>query len=245
MTSVVAACDAAEVSDATDQSSADTAGFKMSRTEVFTLLGAVFGVLPLLFCAMRVMAVSGGDVDTLRTLVQNLDVKALVLATILPIGGTVVFWVQVALLMFSLGRSTAPEYKRALRAASVLLFPITVAILWAATPPRQVQFNLLILGGFASVIVIGAATKGRIRQSLVALVALAIVAFSFAGVITVLVQDDMWVPFERIRMKDGSLVDGYVLGVDGTWTRYMDSDDNRVYIVPTGEIVRRDLVSRP
>lgn len=220
------------------------ADFRLSRAELFTLLGAVFGVLPIVFCAMRVMVVSGGDYNSLRMLVQNLDVKALVLATILPIGGTLIFWTQFVLLLFAVANNTPEQYKRLLRALFISLLPISVAILWVATPRRQVFINIAILASILLVIVVAGKVPGAIGRLLTTLSALVLVALLFAGVVTVIVKRDMWVPFERITLKDHSVVEGYILGVDEEWTRYMDSSNRSIRIVQTDQIKARDLVAR-
>lgn len=46
-------------------------------------------LIPVLLAATRLMVVSGGDPETLRSLVQNLNITALVLATVLPLASTV------------------------------------------------------------------------------------------------------------------------------------------------------------
>jgi len=63
-----------------------------SKGEQLALLGLVVTVAPIVFGGIRIMSVSGGNVDTLRALVQNLDVVALGLGTILPFAASILLW---------------------------------------------------------------------------------------------------------------------------------------------------------
>lgn len=220
------------------------ASFKLSRAELFTLLGAVFGVLPIALCSMRVMVLARGDYNSLRMLVQNLDVKALVLATLLPIGGTILFWTQFAIFIFAAAKDTSEQYKRLLVTWFICLLPITIIALWAATSKRQLVINIVILVVFLSAIVVGSWTQGALRTLLVWLCALAMVGGLLWGFVSVVTQSDLWVPFERIALEGGSVVEGYVLSVDEEWTRYMDSRDRSIHIVHTDKVKTRDLIDR-
>lgn len=51
--------------------------------------GWIWGLAPILFAAFKVLLVSHGDPEVLRALVQNLNVTALVLATVLPFGAVI------------------------------------------------------------------------------------------------------------------------------------------------------------
>ncbi len=217
---------------------------KMSRAEWFALLGAVFGVLPILLCAMRVMIVARGEFNSLRTLVQNLDVKALVLATLLPVGGTVMLWVQFALFMLLVAKDTLQQYKRILGTSFVCLLPFTIAILGIGTPTRQLLINIALLVLLIIALIAANRMRGMLRSLIIWLCAIGMMVGVAAVVGTVVTQSDLWVPFERIALEDGPVVEGYVLSVDEEWTRYMDSSDRSIHIVHTDKVKTRDLIDR-
>lgn len=69
---------------ATQQSRTSTGGGHPERT--IWLLGTL---IPVLLAALRLMVVSQGDPETLRSLVQDLNITALLLATVIPLAGTI------------------------------------------------------------------------------------------------------------------------------------------------------------
>ena len=52
----------------------------------------LIGLLPVVYAGSRILVVSRGNTETMRALVQDLDVTALVLATLLPVWSTVALW---------------------------------------------------------------------------------------------------------------------------------------------------------
>ena len=52
----------------------------------------LLGLIPLVLVALHLIMVARGNAETLRALVQNLNVTGIVLATILPLGSTVLTW---------------------------------------------------------------------------------------------------------------------------------------------------------
>lgn len=100
-----------------------------------------------MFVGLRILIVSRGNSDTLRSLVQNLNVTAIVLATILPFVSTgfVLLFVFCLLSAFSQWRTRndPPEaagnkeanFKSNL-ALAVLVLPFVFVLGWYATPIR-------------------------------------------------------------------------------------------------------------
>ncbi len=218
---------------------------RLSRAEVFTLLGAVFAGFPILFCAMRVLVVSEGDPNTLRMLVQNLDLKSLVLATILPLGGTVMFWLQVTLWFFAYAAVTPPEYRRLLKWSFFCLLPVTGATLWVAMPWQQwlVSSGLLVVA-LAVIVAHQRLEKNRLRLAVTAIGTLVFVGTVVGLVVSFVSGETLWLPYEHIEVAGRSSVDGWVLSSDEQWTRYMDSSDRQIYIVKTSDVKGRAMIGR-
>ncbi|WNG80180.1 hypothetical protein C6A86_018210 [Mycobacterium sp. ITM-2016-00316] len=218
---------------------------KLSRAEFFTLLGAVFAVFPIVFCAMRVLVVSEGDPNTLRVLVQNLDLKTLVLATILPLGGTVVFWIQVTLWLFAYAGVTKPEYRRLVKAAFFCLLPITGAIVWVAMPRGQLLVCVgLLVVALLTVVAHQQMAEGKPRDRVTALGGMVFIVTVVALLISFVSNDTLWLPWETIEVKGRPTVDGYVLSSDGEWTRFMVSLDRTIHVVRTSEVKSRTVIDR-
>lgn len=114
------------------------------------------------FAALRILIVSRGDSDTLRALVQNLNVTAIVLATILPLVTTVVWLAFVMVLMAAANNARKSNAQRqnttlkrlnsvALVTATAIIFgPPTIAICWFAMPMKYVIF-----AGVLTVLLVG------------------------------------------------------------------------------------------
>lgn len=64
----------------------------------------VVGLAALVFASARMLVASGGNAEMLKSLVQDLNVTALVLATLLPFTSTVLFWIFIVSLLVSVGR---------------------------------------------------------------------------------------------------------------------------------------------
>lgn len=223
----------------------ETEAVKLSRAELYTLLGAVFAGFPILFCAMRVLVVSGGDPNTLRMLVQNVDLKSLVLATILPLGGTLMFWFQVGLWLFAYAAVTPPEYRRLLKVSFYCTLPVTVATLWVAMPRVQWLVSVFLLATALVVIM----AHQRLRTHWLKVTVTTVGTLVFLGIVVSLVVTFVsskahWLPFERIDVQGSPSVEGWVLGSDEEWTRYMDSSDRRIYIVKTSDVKSRQMINR-
>ena len=209
--------------------------------------GWVWGLAPVVFAALRVLVVSHGDPETLRALVQNLNVSALVLATVLPFGAVI----SVGFVIFLVVRLRADsESIKGGPFLLVLTVVITLFLLVYAMPMWHVVGAAVFIGifGIIALIVIGANSRAQKRNEngapsvgVMLMVFLAIVAVLFSPIIYLLVGSGMWLPKERVTLADISVSPVYFLSSDDHWTSYMD-EDRKVHLVPTPDIVSRDAV---
>lgn len=192
----------------------------------------LLGIAPLIYACFRIIVVSGGNSESLKALVQDLDVKALVLATLLPFLTTALFWVFI----FASTLSRLNTNKRGLFLVSIIALPM----IYYTMPLAYLLANITALVVFLIITILSGLTRRRpfIGNALAVGVALAGIAFfvlapfSLAG---------MWLPKERITIGEDAVV-GYILSDDGNWTKYMDNQ-NKVHIVPSTHLVQRETMN--
>jgi hypothetical protein len=202
----------------------------------------LLGLAALGFASARVLVASGGDAETLKYLVQSLDVKALILATLLPFTSTVLTWLFIVSLLVS--TSWGVEPKRTIRSRITENW-ITIVLLLLAVfftmPLGWLVGNTLAFLIIAVMGLIGWAGRkwcgplyNRILSLLgtliagVGLIVLIVAPFWLAGI---------WLPEENLTLRHGS-DKGYVISSDEGWTKYMD-EDKEIQIVPSSSVVKR------
>jgi hypothetical protein len=215
-----------------------------------TLRPWLLGLIPVLAACLHLMIVADGDPETLRSLVQNLNVTALLLATALPLGSTAVTWLFLFVLVTTLNKpkSERPEsWQLSLSLVGVFAgfvdyFAMTVY--YAAI--NFAVFALLVLFTFAPTWVSKLPPKAaeRIQRILAASAKAWAYAFVLVPLLIWLGFLGVWLPKERITLGAEHIEPAYVLTYDDRWTKYMDGD-HRVHIVATDDITGREIAKAP
>lgn len=205
----------------------------------------LWGLVPIIFACLRLLVVSRGNPETLRALVQNLNVTALVLATILPLGATMIAWL---LFVAFLGAISKGDKKKSWQTRFWLLLLPTFILIYFAMPLSHIAWNSAVFISIV-VIIIGQAMSQHKKAKITAALLSAGVA---AWLITVLVmpfilllaRSEMWLPKERLTVENASISPVYVLSSDERWTSYMD-EHRKVHIVATEKITDRNTFDTP
>jgi hypothetical protein len=208
-------------------------------------------LVPVILAGVRILIVSRGNSDTARALLQNLNVPAIFMATVLPV-------VTVgAVLLFSMGVITVIEQFRnrdqlaqqgkernlwvQSLASSVILFVFAGVFVWYAMPWRSV----FITGGLVVLLIavfIGVWLSTRLKTLFARLGGLYLLALIVAGIVVVLAQRGVWMPRETLSANGSQTGVVYVLSSDAWWTKYMDDATRQIHIVPTQSIKGREPV---
>lgn len=197
-------------------------------------------VVPILFACMRLIVVSRGDAETLRALVQNLNITALVLATILPLGSTVAVWLLFGSFLMAVSKNT--KNRGAWGLAFLLLLVATPVLVFCAMTLLHATINaaifvvlIVVLAGLA----ISQKTRAKLAQRFFTFgTVLSIITVLVAPFVIILALSGMWLPTEQITVGGEVHVPVYVLSSDDRWTVYMD-DGHKVHTVPTEDITQR------
>lgn len=219
---------------------------KQDRTALYWFLG----VIPILFACLQLMIVAHGDTETLRSLVQTLNVTALALGTLLPLACAVI--TLISILAFLRIFTNGPKPRTRQRVVNALI-GITLVLLidFYAMP----ILHFVIIGAIFLAIVVLAILLAiafavfrlpvESRQKLVQGSAIGFaVILLFAPLFIMIGFLGVWMPQERISMSSTKIEPAYVLSSDGEWTKYMDGE-HKVHIVRTKEITRRVVVDVP
>ncbi|WP_457135493.1 hypothetical protein [Mycobacteroides abscessus] len=194
------------------------------------------------FVALRILIVSRGDSDTLRALVQNLNVTAIVLATILPLVTTTVVLAFVLAVLSGFNKSRDQNGVGSIVATLVFLGPLTAAICWFAMPMKY-----LVFAGILSVVMVlvylGSWRSDKFKQIFQAFGALYILVLLVAGLFIVVAQVGVWLPRERLTVGPSKTGTVYVLSSDEQWTKYLDGDTHKVRIVATNDVKQRESIT--
>lgn len=220
----------------------------MTRGEKLTVLGGIGAVGPILLCGIRVLAVSGGEPNTLRALVQNLDVKALALATLLPFVATVAFWVQLLIFTACFTPKLTKRQRNAYIGFTLFLLPFTVALFVFGMSQGQVIGNSVVLGFCVILVILGVRHRGGVvAQMIMVLLILGWFGAAMTIILFATFNTKMWLPTERITIVGAAVVDecevvdGYVLAVDQEWTRLM-TVDKQLRTVSTKTVKTREFI---
>lgn len=204
-------------------------------------LARVLALLALLFACARVLIASNGNVETLKSLVQDLDVTTLVLATLLPFTGTVVLWTLIVRILSTKGRDliSVTEY--------IATFGITALLLCFTMPLGQLVANGVALLLFAIMVGVGSCAAKLPRKFERATTVIDVLGAALFGLILVgtvvapFIFAGRWLPKECITIVGQRSEAGYVLSSDESWTKFMD-DDRNIHIVDSKSVLRRDLI---
>lgn len=191
------------------------------------------------FVALRILIVSRGDSDTLRALVQNLNVTAIVLATILPLVTTAVVLGFVLAILSGFNKMRSQNGVGSIITSFVFLGPLTATICWFAMPIKY----LGIAGILSAVLVFvyrGSWRSEKFKQMFQALGALYIIGLIIAGLFIVIAQVGVWLPREKLMVGNSKTGAVYILSSDEQWTKYLDGDTHKVRIVETKDVKQRE-----
>lgn len=210
--------------------------------------GWVWGLAPVLFAALKVLVVSHGDPEALRALVQDLNVTALVLATVLPFGAVIAALATLTIVMRA--RTSGGQSPSSGPVLVVALLITTIGLLVWATPVWQfgavigfVAVAVLLYFGFRRIGQWAQRTRPNGVPGMPVIVSVLVVILALlAGPFVYLIGGSgMWLPQERITVLGKTTSTVYVLSSDDRWTRYMD-EGRKVHLVSTADITGRYAV---
>jgi len=209
----------------------------------------LLGLVPVLLACLHVMIVSRGDAETLRSLVQNLNVTALVLSTLLPLGTTILTWIYVFMFLTAVTKPREDGRFRQLWTTSWFLVVVGV-IDFIAMPLSYGTVNVVLVSVFvASIATSRKALKhpnpGRLVWAVQALSKINAkvwaLTFLLAPLLIWLCFLGVYLPKERLTVGAAEFDPVYILSADERWTKYMDGA-HKVHIVRTTDIRDREMV---
>jgi hypothetical protein len=208
----------------------------LDRTTLIWLLG----LLPAIFACLRLMILARGNTETLKSLMQNLNVTALVLATIIPLGSSLLTW----WLFFSIIVRASPGRKPGRGLSLVLLALIVGFIDFYAMPLRYILVNLvcfvllvLCMLGVVFLRQIRHPSAERINTGMAQVWGVLFVA----APLLFWLSSGVWLPKEKLTIGATSHEPVYVLSYDERWVKYMD-ESRVVQIAKTDPSTSRQMV---
>jgi hypothetical protein len=210
-------------------------------------------LVPVVFVALRILIASQGDPDTLASLVQNLNITAVFLATILPFVATVIVLLFVMAVLATIDQwrtreageqlgMPRNEYAKSLSAAVVLL-PFAAVLGW-----YTMSMKLLIITGFIIgllvLVLLGSWFIPKLKRLLNIVGGVYFIVLILAALIVPVSQQGLWLPRERLTINGSKTGIVYILSSDDRWTRYLDEAD-QTYIVATQTVTGREPVQQP
>jgi hypothetical protein len=221
-------------------------GGQRKRPSCLPSEGWLWGLAPVLFAALRVLVVSRGDAETLRALVQNLNITALVLATILPFGAIVS--VVCTISMYIASKTSGGQPGRGGPVLFLLLVAMTMTLVLFAMPVWQLIATVATVTGVIVIFVFARTITVRAQQSgktvglpVMVTVIGTLLAAAIVPVIYLVGWSGMWLPQERITVLGAKVSSAYILSSDQRWTTYMD-ERHQVHLVPTTTVTSRDTL---
>lgn len=199
---------------------------------------ALWAVALFALLVAKVLVVSRGNPETALTLARNassLDVLVQIAMTVVPIWLPLVF---VYLLWYSV--ATNRVGRAAVPLGFIAALSLVVSPWWAVA---FATFLLAVQYGIHRILARNAARKGEAFrfdwdvQLLTSMATLAVAGLYF--VITPFV----WLPPERVTLANGDEDTYYVVSTDGGWTTLLREEGRSVSIVPSAEIVSRQVCS--
>ncbi len=200
----------------------------------FTL---ILTLIPILLCAMRIFAVANGDRATLVTLLSTLDVKSVLLGTfawLLPSAFGVVAaicWIR----WIRLGSVTGPSSpSQRVTIFWLAIFTTVMTLILFLFAPVNDLFNLLVL--IPAVYLFRKTERNRAGKAVIV-----VVAFVTIFLAPLVFRRQMWHPAERIAVKQGPAIVGYVLATDSRYATVLQTADSAVQIIPFDEVESRTI----
>ena len=194
-------------------------------------------LIPVLFSGVRIFEVANGDRATLVTLLSTLDVKAVLLGTfawLLPTAfgvAAAVCWIR----WLQPGAVSTPEVARPRVILWVAVCLTVVAlILFAFAPISDLIYLLLCalaVGYFRK------PERNRVGQAVI--LGCAFLALVLAPV--VFLAANMWLPAERIQIRNEAAVVGYVLAADPQYATVLQAADSTVRILRLDQVESRTI----
>lgn len=204
----------------------------------------LWGLAPILFAALRVLMVSRGDSEVLRALVQNLNVTALVLSTLLPLAPIAAFWIMLIGLVVR-KMATRGQASKGVNPVFTIFLVLTFAVACFAMPLRHLVYSTVFFVVIAFFAICAAVLHRMSMESAAKYVQKGAAAWVFgiplAALVSLLVQSTMWLPKEQIVVADKHMSPVYILSSDERWTSYM-GENHKVHLTPTRDITSREAV---
>ncbi|MFT4088356.1 MAG: hypothetical protein QM658_14625 [Gordonia sp. (in: high G+C Gram-positive bacteria)] len=208
-------------------------------------LGATAGIA-VLFLLLRMLAVAHWNWDTTSSLADSFDVD-----DAFSVGfGTVsnqpiLTGAAVALLLpLVLMRLLWPtdDQRRHIRVSLILSAVTLVAIAYAMTMTYRTPWTLVATTAVGLVLtVIRLFARHGARRFVAAMTGQIAVIAAAAALLLAAVDDEPWMDEEHITTTDRGVIDGYVLDAEPGFLHVL-TVDRRVIIVPTKNVLERDLV---
>lgn len=210
----------------------------------------VWGLVAVGVVALRIGIVSRGNPETALALLQNLNVTAIVLATLVPFLAIAVALIACyAVVNYIKNQKAAPDpkwagshgrYLRYYLAATIILVVFAVALAYYAMPPKVFWILVGLVAIMATLMLLRRSKRAwvfflaSLAQAVVVLVVLVFGTWTFVA------QDRLWLPKERLDIGawwNTGVV--YVLSSDEVWTKYLDDKTRTVHVVHTDKVKGR------
>lgn len=201
-------------------------------------IGLVLTLIPVVLSILRVFAVANGDRATLVTLLTTLDVTAVLLGTFawaLPTAVGVVAAILWIRWLQPRPSSGAPEAaNRATSLWPTVLATLVALILFALAPVNDLV-NLLLC--VAAVFVFRKPERNRLGRAL--MIGAGFLVFVLGPV--VFRGANMWLPAERIEVKEQPTLVAYVLAADRLHVTVLRADTSTAQILRLDDIESRTI----
>lgn len=205
-----------------------------AKTWVLKNAVATVSALSLVIAGMKLLAVSGGDTQVLRTLVQTLDIPTLVTATLLPLMPNVII---VAYLMYWDGQLAKSKKNRAHHPEWALLIVNALVVSLALLVP------LILLSSYILFFVFIQHKRYAARRRGLGLTNVSYPMTLIPWLILVIISGtSIWLPIENITLDSGDQKSAYVLTTDIRWTTLLIEEES-VAVLPTPTIKAREICS--
>lgn len=200
-------------------------------------LGLLIGVLPLLLAALRVLLWARGDQAVLATLVQTLNVQAIILGSLAPVVALGTAFAAFALMADPATWNPIRRWVKRLDSwVPIVAIPLSLAIL--------VITKIAVLVSIATLLGIAVAARaidrrrGRRRGRAPAKWTENGWALAVGYVLWWLATAPMWLPAEVVTLSSGTSTTAYVLSSGEGWTTLL-TDDRSVLRVRSDQVTGR------
>lgn len=202
---------------------------------------AVAALVPIAVAAARIAVFSGGEPALLATLVQSIDVPAIVLSSIVPAAGFMVgFFTFVTIANSEL----SPHVLRAVRSASgpanaVFAFTLILVVYLSSLSQLVAIAAMVALG------IVYRLTSDRIDKKRGSSVSADVPAVVASFMFTVLFTAAPWMPTEAVQLEDNTIQVAYVVSAGNGWTTLVDAETKLVSRIDDDDVLARTVCSKP